>query len=153
MNQNSIGTNAVQVLNSFAALNKELSVTVKLQTGVQKYNFSLAQNSQTLQGTKLQNIVYQFSSNITLDANGNTLCPEAVSDSARLFLKDKSGNVLVCDGIVLKMFKRENVNLPVQAFADVEIDWQNSYLQLESAAVVGDNNKVLEFFVNYKPLA
>lgn len=146
-----IGTNAVQVLNSFAALNKELSVTVRLQTGVQKYNFSLAQNSQTLQGTKLQNIIYQFSSNITLDQNGNTLCPEAVSDAARLFLKDKSGNVLVCDGIVLKMFKRENVNLPVQAFADVEIDWQNSYVQLEIAAVVGDNNKVLEFFVNYKP--
>jgi len=147
-----IGTNAVQVLNSFAALNKELSVTVKLQTGVQKYNFSLAQNSQTLQGTKLQNIIYQFSANVTLDQNGNTLCPEAVSDSARLFLKDKSGNVLVCDGIVLKMFKRENVNLPVQAFADIEIDWQNSYVQLETAAVVGDNAKVLEFFVNYKPI-
>lgn len=147
-----LGNNAVQVLNSFSALNKELSVTVKLQTGVQKYNFSLAQNSQTLQGTKLQNIIYQFSSNITKDQNGNTLCPEAVSDSARLFLKDRTGNTLINDGIVLKLFKRENVNLPVQAFADVEIDWQNSYIQLEDAAVVGDNNKVLEFFVNYKPL-
>lgn len=151
MNPNQIGTNAVQVLNSFSALNKELSVTVKLQTGVQKYNFSLAQNSQTLQGTALQNIIYQFSSNITKDQNGNTLCPEAVSDSARLFLKDLSGNVLIVDGEPLKMYKRENVNLPVQAFNDSKIDWQNSYLQLEDAAVVGDNNKVLEFFVNYKP--
>jgi hypothetical protein len=148
---NNIGTNAVQVLNSFAALHKELSITVKLSTGVQKYNFSLAQNAQTLQGTKLQNIIYQFSANITKDQNGNTLCPEAVSDSARLFLKDRTGNVLINDGIVLKLFKRENVNVPIQAFADVEIDWQNSYIQLEDTAVVGDNNKVLEIFVNYKP--
>ena len=99
----------------------------------------------------MQNIIYQFSSNITKDQNGNTLCPEAVSDSARLFLKDLSGNVLIVDGEPLKMYKRENVNLPVQAFNDSKIDWQNSYLQLEDAAVVGDNNKVLEFFVNYKP--
>lgn len=144
------GTNAVQVLNSFSGLNKELSVTVSLQVGVQKYNFSLAQNSQTLQGTKLQNIIYQFSSNITKDANGNTLCSEAVSDSARLFLKDTTGNTLICDGVALKLFKRENVNVPIQAFADVEIDWQNSYVQLQSA-YAGANGDVLEFFVNYKP--
>ena len=145
-----IGTNAVQVLNSFSALNKELSVTVRLQAGTQKYNFSLAQNSQTLQGTKLQNIIYQWSANVTKDANGNTLCSEAVSDSCRLFLKDVTGNVLVNDGILLKLFKRENVNVPIQAFADVQIDWQNSYVQLESA-YAGTSGDVLEFFVNYKP--
>jgi len=145
-----IGTNAIQVLNSFSAVNKELSITVTLANGTQKYNFSLAQNSQTLQGSKLQNIIYQFSSNVTKDAQGNTLCSEAVSDSARLFLKDKTGNTLVNDGVLLKLFKRENVNIPIQAFADVEIDWQNSYVQLQSS-YAGTSGDVLEFFVNYKP--
>lgn len=143
------GNSAVQVLTSFSEICKQLAVTIKLQTGVQKYNFSLAQNSQTLMGTKLQNIIYISDANVTKDQNGNTLAPEAVSDSARLFLKVPNGSTLALDGSLLLEFKRENVNLPNQAFADLEIDWQNSYIQLESAAVVGDNNKVIEFFVNY----
>ena len=143
------GNNAVQVLNSFSKVTKQLAVTVKLVTGVQKYNFSLAQNSQTLMGTKLQNIIYQYDANITKDANGNTIAPEAVSDSARIFLKVPNGSTLAVDGTPLQLFKRENVNMPIQAFDDLQIDWQNSYIQLESAAVVGDNNKVIEFFVNY----
>jgi hypothetical protein len=141
---------AVQVLASFSALNKQLAVTVKLQAGTSKYNFSLAQNSQTLQGTKLQNLIYQFDGNVTKDQNGNTICSEAVSDSARIFLKDTSGNVLIVDGTPLVMFKRENVNFPVQAFDDSKIDWQNSYVQLQ-AAYAGTTGDVLEFFVNYKP--
>lgn len=143
------GNNSVQVLNSFSGIYKQLAISVTLKTGKQKYNFSDAQNSQTLQGTLLQNIINLANSSVTLDAQGNTLCAQAITDSAYLFLKMTNGATLVLDGTPLAMFKRENVNMPIQAFEDAEIDWQNSYLQTQASILVGENDHVLQFFVNY----
>lgn len=144
------GNNSVQVLNSFSGIYKQLSISVTLVTGKQKYNLSDAQNTQTLQGTLLQNIINLANSSITVDSQGNTLCAQAITDSAYLFLKMTNGATLVLDGTPLAMFKRENVNMPIQAFCDTEVDWQNSYIQTQAPILVGENNHVLQFFVNFK---
>jgi len=142
-----IGNAGAQVVNIFSNTVRSLVIEITVRTGVTQYYLG---NIRRLQDTLLQQLIFPYDSVLTRSTGNTVLVSETTIKQAYLTLLNKEGDAIIDHLPVLRWFWDDTTNSISIGFADLNVDWEKSYISFPSSTQPdADNGEILQIVVDY----
>lgn len=142
------GNAAPQVVDLFSRTVRSLVIEITIVTGTAQYYLG---NIRRLQDTLLQQITFPYNSNLTVTAGNVALVSQACIQGAYIKLLDKKGDAIIDTEPVLLWYMDTSISSTIKkGFANLDVDWEKSYIQFPSNTLPAANTgKVMQIVVDY----
>lgn len=148
MNLINKGNAAPQVVDLFSRTVRTLVIEITIHTGTPQYYLG---NIRRLQDTLLQQITFPQDELLTKSWGNVDLVSEACIKGCYITLLDKKGDAIVDKEPVLLWFMSTLISATIKkGFANLDVDWEKSYIQFPSNTLPAANDaKILQVVVDY----